>query len=97
MKKISKTIFLILSVVFIFSFKSSAWNGETHKLLTEYAVKNSTLGNINLCQKLNLDKGIYQELLTIKNWPIDSFRSVNRYRTGKKSQAQTIDFHEFSN
>ncbi len=68
MKKISKTIFLILSVVFIFSFRAFSWNGETHKLITEYAVRNSLLGNIELCKKLNLDKGLLQEWLKISTW-----------------------------
>lgn len=81
MKKKFIVLFIILTVFIIFPFKASAWWDYTHMLLSKYAVKNSTLGNINLCQKLNLDRGIYQELLTIKNWPIDSFRSVNRYRT----------------
>jgi hypothetical protein len=68
MKKPVVTIYLILIIFFVFPFKGLTWYKETHKLITEYAVRNSLLGNVELCKKLNLDKGLLQEWLKLSTW-----------------------------
>lgn len=65
-----KNFILISSVLilcFIITFKVWAWKGDTHKLLSESSIYNLRLGYDDLLLRLNLEKGLLHECLTLNN------------------------------